>query len=76
MRSVSLVFFLHQHTAQLPHHIIFTPLIPLPALTFTHSLPLQIVYTVGDSRGWWDPIKDRMPSISIPGFGGYKSYCE
>ena len=35
---------------------------------------VSYTYSFGDNRGWWEPIKSRMPHI--PGLGSYSSYSE
>jgi hypothetical protein len=27
---------------------------------------LMYIYNFGDDKGWWDPIKDRLPTFTIP----------
>ena len=27
---------------------------------------LMYIYNFGDEKGWWDPIKDRLPTFTIP----------
>jgi len=35
------------------------------------TIGLSWVYSFGDSRSWWDPIKARIPAITIPGLGTF-----